>query len=64
LEKQEILYILVKEMIYIFGIIFFVGVVLAIIRAEPEEKKPRKRKKKNWWFQNHNWRGPLPPPMI
>jgi len=51
-------------MIYIFGIIFFVGVVLAIIRAEPEEKKPRKRKKKNWWFQNHNWHGPLPPPMI
>ena len=36
-------------MIYIFGIIFFVGVVLAIIRAEPEEKKPRKPKKKNFF---------------
>ncbi len=35
-------------MIYIFGIVFFIGIVLALVRAKPEEENPNKRRRKPW----------------
>lgn len=54
-------------MIYMFGVIFVLGVVVAIIKADPVNegsKKTWKPKKKSWWFTNHNWNGPIGMPMI